>query len=186
MKNELWCNYSDLPSPSAYTQNNSDMKEAEDLGNGWSVTNHGGQPMGLTDNQHAIFVGRFQPLHNGHIALFRQKLDHGIPLLIMVRDLQPDERNPFTTEQTVAMLNKVFEGEKVKVMVIPDIESVNWGRGVGYELNEFVPPADLGAVSATAIRNGIKEGNDEWKTMVDSSIHGDIIKYLKENNLIVA
>jgi cytidyltransferase-like protein len=162
------------------------MKEAKDLGNGWSVTNHGGQPMGLTDNQHAIFVGRFQPLHNGHIALFRQKLDAGIPLLIMVRDLQPDERNPFTTEQTVAMLNKVFEGEKVTVMVIPDIESVNWGRGVGYELNEFVPPADLGAVSATAIRNGIKEGNDEWKTMVDSSIHGDIIMYLKENNLIVA
>jgi predicted nucleotidyltransferase len=62
---------------------------------------------------------------------------------------------------------------------------VNWGRGVGYELNEFVPPADLAAVSATAIRNGIKEGNDEWKAVVDESIHEDIIKYLKENNLIL-
>jgi adenylylsulfate kinase len=162
------------------------MKEAEDLGNGWSVTNHGGQPMGLTDNQHAIFVGRFQPLHNGHIALFRQKLDHGIPLLIMVRDLQPDERNPFTTEQTAAMLNKVFEGEKVKVMVIPDIESVNWGRGVGYELNEWVPNIEISSISATTIRNSIKSNTDDWKEMVDSSIHEDIIQYLKENNLIVA
>ena len=161
-------------------------KELKDLGNGWSVTNHGGQAMGLTDKQYAIFIGRFQPLHNGHIALFRQKLDAGIPLLIMVRDLQPDERNPFTTEQTVKMLKKVFKGQDVKVMIIPDIESVNWGRGVGYELNEFVPPADLGAVSATAIRNGIKDGNAEWKKMVDPIIHKDIIKYLKENNLIVA
>lgn len=161
-------------------------KELKDLGNGWSVTNHGGQPMGLTDNQHAIFVGRFQPLHNGHIALFRQKLDHGIPLLIMVRDLQPDERNPFTTEQTVAMLNKVFEGEKVKVMVIPDIESVNWGRGVGYELNEWIPNTEIASVSATTIRDSIKNDNNDWKKMVDPIIHKDVIKYLKENNLIVA
>lgn len=160
-------------------------KELKDLGNGWSVTNHGGQPMGLTEKQHAIFIGRFQPLHNGHISLFRQKLDAGVPLLIMVRDLQPDERNPFTTTQTVKMLKKVFKGQDVTVMVIPDIESVNWGRGVGYELNEFVPPSDLAAVSATSIRNGIKDGNDEWKKVVDSSIHKDVIKYLKENKLIL-
>jgi cytidyltransferase-like protein len=161
-------------------------KALKDLGNGWSVTNHGGQPMNLTEKPAAIFIGRFQPLHNGHVSLFRQKLDAGVPILIMVRDLVPDERNPFTTEQTVAMLEKVFEGEDATVMVIPDIESVNWGRGVGYELNEFVPPADLAAVSATAIRNGIKEGNDSWKSVVDESIHEDIIKYLKENNLILA
>lgn len=156
--------------------------ESKDLGNGWSVTNHGGQPMNLTEKPAAVFIGRFQPLHNGHIALFRQKLDAGVPILIMVRDLVPDDRNPFTTEQTVNMLNKVFEGQAAQVMVIPDIESVNWGRGVGYSLNEFVPPADLGAVSATAIRNGIKEGNDEWKSIVDKSIHEDVIKYLTENN----
>ena len=161
-------------------------RELVDLGNGWSVTNHGGQKMNLTDKQYAIFVGRFQPLHNGHIALFKQKLDAGIPLLIMVRDLQPDERNAFTTQQTVKMLKKVFKGQDVQVMIIPDIESVNWGRGVGYELNEFVPPADLGAVSATSIRNGIKEGNNDWKKVVDKSIHSDIIKYLKENKLILA
>ena len=72
--------------------------------------------------------------------------------------------------------------DKILLSIIPDIESVNWGRGVGYSLNEFVPPADLGAVSATAIRNGIKEGNDEWKSIVDKSIHEDVIKYLTENN----
>lgn len=153
--------------------------------NGWSVTNHGGQPMGLTNKQYAIFVGRFQPPHNGHIALFKQKLDAGVPVLIMIRDLQPDERNPFTTEQTAAMLLKIFEGQDVKVMIIPDIESVNWGRGVGYECNEWAPTADLGAVSATAIRTGIVENNDSWKSMVDEKIHTDVIEYLKINELLI-
>ena len=161
-------------------------KTLKDLGNGWSVTNHGGQPMNLTEKPAAIFVGRFQPLHNGHIELFNQKLNAGVPLLIMVRDLVPDERNPFTTEQTVSMLEKVFTGKPVKVMVIPDIESVNWGRGVGYELNEWSPNKELASISATAIRNSIKENTEDWKNVVDSSIHEDIIKYLKENNLILA
>jgi cytidyltransferase-like protein len=160
-------------------------KELKDLGNGWSVTNHGGQPMGLTEKQHAIFIGRFQPLHNGHISLFRQKLDAGVPLLIMVRDLQPDERNPFTTTQTVKMLKKVFKGQDVTVMVIPDIESVNWGRGVGYELNEWIPNIEISSISATAIRNSIKSNTDDWKEMVDSSIHEDIIQYLETNGLLV-
>ncbi len=151
----------------------------------WPVVNHGGKPMGLTNKQYAIFIGRWQPVHRGHIALFRQKLDAGVPVLIMVRDLQPDERNPFTTEQTVSMLEKIFEGEDVKVVIIPDIESVNWGRGVGYECNEWTPPADIAAVSATAIRNGIVENNDEWKNMVDEKIHADIIQYLKTNGLLL-
>ena len=151
----------------------------------WPVVNHGGKPMGLTNKQYAIFVGRFQPPHQGHIALFRQKLDAGVPVLIMVRDLQPDERNPFTTQQTVAMLEKIFDGEEVKVMIIPDIESVNWGRGVGYECNEWTPPSDIAAVSATAIRNGITENNDSWKSMVDEKIHDDIITYLKVNDLLI-
>ena len=65
-------------------------------------------------------------------------------------------------------------------MIIPDIESVNYGRGVGYEINEFQPPADSGAmfISATKIRESIKNGDDTWKTMVDDSLHSDIEGYL--------
>jgi phosphopantetheine adenylyltransferase len=160
-------------------------KEKKDLGNKWSVTNYGGESMNLTEKARACYVGRWQPCHIGHIALFRQKLDAGVPVLIMVRDLQPDERNPFTTQQTVSMLEKIFEGEEVKVMIIPDIESVNWGRGVGYECNEWIPNIEIAAVSATAIRNGIVENNDEWKNMVDEKIHEDIITYLKANDLLI-
>ena len=64
-------------------------------------------------------------------------------------------------------------------MVIPDIESVNWGRGVGYEMNEFFPPDNIGFISATKIRAAIGEGNDDWRKLVDESIQEDVVKYLK-------
>ena len=148
----------------------------------WKKINHGGDPTKNIDKKYAIFVGRYQPYHYGHIELIRQKLNEGIPALIMVRNIMPDERNPFTTEQTVCMIKKYHEvhGDDVEVMIIPDIESVNYGRGVGYEINEFQPPENSGAmfISATKIRHSIKSGDNSWKTMVDESLHQDIESYL--------
>jgi cytidyltransferase-like protein len=150
----------------------------------WVKNNHGGSPTKNKDKKYAIFVGRYQPYHYGHIELIKQKLNDGVPCLIMVRDIEPDEKNPFTTDQTVNMIEKYHKskGDDVKVMVIPDIESINYGRGVGYEINEYKPPKDSGAmfISATKIRESIKNGNDDWKTMVDLSLHKDIIDYLTD------
>jgi adenylylsulfate kinase len=97
----------------------------------------------------AMFVGRWQPFHNGHKWLISQKLDEGVPVLICVRDIPPDDKNPFTTEETIDMLETAYEGQDVVVMSIPDIESVNYGRGVGYGIIEHVPPKDVGFISAT-------------------------------------
>jgi len=146
----------------------------------WSKTNHGGNPTTNKDKKRAIFIGRYQPYHAGHLSLVQQKLNVGIPALIMVRDIEPDEKNPFTTEQTVSMIRKYHEakGDDVQVMIIPDIESVNYGRGVGYEINEYIPPKDLAWVSATKIRESITNGDDSWKEMVDESIQSDVEKYL--------
>ena len=148
----------------------------------WNKKNHGGEPTKNKDKKYAIFVGRYQPYHYGHIELIKQKLELGIPALILVRDIEPDERNPFTAEQTVRMIRKYHEskGDDVKVIIIPDIESVNYGRGVGYEINEYEPPQDSGAmfISASKIRESISKGNDDWKKMVDASLHSDIEDYL--------
>ena len=148
----------------------------------WDKVNHGGEPTKNKDKKYAIFVGRYQPYHFGHIELIQQKLNEGIPALIMVRDIEPDEKNPFTTEETVDMIRKYHDanGDDVKVMIIPDIESVNFGRGVGYEINEFTPPDNIGFISATKIRESIKVGDDTWKTMVDESIQEDVVRYLTE------
>jgi len=146
----------------------------------WDKVNHGGNPTTNKDKKYAIFVGRYQPYHYGHISLIEQKLNEGIPALIMVRDIEADEKNPFTTDQTIDMIETYHKskGQDVVVMKIPDIESVNYGRGVGYEINEFTPPDNIGFISATKIRNSINEGNEDWRDMVDESIQQKVVGYL--------
>tara|TARA_B100001540_G_scaffold82811_1_gene74469 strand:+ start:5617 stop:6084 length:468 start_codon:yes stop_codon:yes gene_type:complete len=148
----------------------------------WDVKNHGGNPTTNQSKKYAIFIGRYQPYHQGHISLIMQKINQGIPALIMVRDIEPDTKNPFTTEQTVDMIRKYHaaHGHDVQVLIIPDMESVNFGRGVGYEINEFSPPENIGWISATKIRDSIKEGNNNWRELVDESIQSDVEKYLLE------
>ena len=49
-------------------------------------------------------------------------------------------------------MSDLIKLNSVKVIVIPDIESVNYGRGVGYDIIEHVPPKRVGDISATEIR----------------------------------
>ena len=109
----------------------------------------------------ALFIGRWQPIHDGHRWLFNQKLEQGIPILIAVRDTPVSDSNPFTTEQVIENLEKEYSEQvgngTVKIISIPDIESMNYGRGVGYEINEFVPPEDIETISATKIREEMKK-----------------------------
>jgi cytidyltransferase-like protein len=127
-----------------------------------------------------MFIGRFQPFHNGHKWLISNQLAEGVPVLIAVRDIPPDEKNPFTTRQTIEMIREVYKEQPVEVISIPDILGVNYGRGVGYEINEFVPPDDVERISATSIREGIKTGDDSWKDIVDPKIHDLVVEYLTE------
>tara|TARA_Y100001934_G_C11653735_1_gene451218 strand:- start:21 stop:362 length:342 start_codon:yes stop_codon:yes gene_type:complete len=109
----------------------------------------------------ALFIGRWQPLHPGHKWLFNQKLEKNIPILIAVRDTPVNDSNPFSTEEVISNVEKEYQSEvdsgMVKVISIPDIESVNYGRGVGYEINEFVPPKGIGDISATELRKNLKK-----------------------------
>lgn len=132
----------------------------------------------MTSKKRALFIGRWQPLHNGHKWLIDQRLSKDIPVLICVRDIPPDSKNPFTTDQTIEMLRAAYKDCDVSVMAIPDIESVNYGRGVGYEIIEHVPPPDVGFVSATSIRKLIKDGDESWKQNVDKKIWNLVTNYL--------
>ena len=108
-----------------------------------------------------LFIGRWQPIHDGHRWLFNQKLEQDIPILIAVRDTSVSDSNPFSTEQVVENLEKEYTKEvgngMVKIISIPDIESVNYGRGVGYEINEYTPSEDISKISATEIRKNLKK-----------------------------
>ena len=64
-------------------------------------------------------------------------------------------------------------GDAVQAMIIPDIESVNYGRGVGYEVNEFGPPEDIKAISGTDLRRKVREGGD-WREFIHPSLWGHV------------
>jgi len=111
-------------------------------------------------HQYSMFVGRWQPLHSGHQWLFNQALEEGKNVLICIRDVEPDDKNPFSPEQVKNDIENFYQdyvqSGRVKVMIIPDIESINYGRGVGYDIIEHVPPAEISDISATKIREGLK------------------------------
>lgn len=99
----------------------------------------------------AFFLGRWQPCHLAHEWLIRQKLDADIPCHVQIRDIVPDEQNPFTTDQTIEILKAAFTGEDVTFQKVPDCESINWGRGVGYETNDHGECPIVG-ISGTKVR----------------------------------
>jgi adenylylsulfate kinase len=114
-------------------------------------------------NQYAMFIGRWQPLHLGHQALFQEALNQGKNLLICIREGEVNEKNPFTAEEVKKTVEDTYallvNSGIIKVMVIPDICSVEFGRGVGYDIIEHIPPTEIAEVSATKIREQLrKEG----------------------------
>jgi len=129
-------------------------------------------------SKRALFIGRWQPFHKGHEWLINQKLTLGTPCLVAIRDIPPDEKNPLSAEQVKTILEKRYEDDDVLITILPDIESVNWGRGVGYETLEHQPPADVGWVSATKIRAAHSAGDESWKEYVPESVQDLILKYL--------
>ena len=109
------------------------------------------------EGQSAMFVGRWQPLHKGHQELFKRAMDEGKNILICIRDIQPDEKNPFTAQQVLENIIEFYQNEpRVKVMIIPDICSIEFGRGVGYDIIEHIPPTEIGEISATKIREQLR------------------------------
>ena len=106
--------------------------------------------------KYSMFIGRWQPWHNGHRWLIDQRLNEGKNVLICVREVSKDDKNPYNPIAVKANveneLKDLIESKRVKVIIIPDIESVNYGRGVGYDIIEHVPPSQIGEISATKIR----------------------------------
>ena len=126
-----------------------------------------------------LFIGRFQSPHKGHQAIFDEYLSKNEPILIAIRDVIPDENNPLPAFQVQRLWEEIYEDNGlVQIMIIPDIKSVNYGRGVGYEVKEIHANSDITAISATDIRNRIKAGDDSWKEFVDEKIHNLLHRFI--------
>ena len=112
--------------------------------------------------KYSFFAGRWQPLHKGHLWLINERLKKGFNVWLGIRDVKPDEKNPWTAQEILEMLKEgelkelIKEG-KVLPTIIPDIESINYGRGVGYDIIEHIPPQDIKEISATKIREQLRK-----------------------------
>ena len=129
----------------------------------WTKKVHVESSLERKDGQFAMFVGRWQPLHLGHQALFQKALDEGKNVLICVRDGQVNDKNPFypreVADKIEAHYADLISQGRIKVMIIPDICSIEFGRGVGYDIIEHIPPTEVAEISATKIREEMrKEG----------------------------
>ena len=110
---------------------------------------------------YSLFIGRWQPWHAGHQWLIDQRLKEGKNVCIAIRDVETDENQPWQAEYIKGLLidrfAKEIQSERIKVIIIPDIESVNYGRGVGYEIIEHEPPEQIKRISATEIRSNMRK-----------------------------
>jgi cytidyltransferase-like protein len=127
----------------------------------WEKKVHVSSSMAKKEGRFSAFIGRWQPLHEGHKQLFQQVLDEGGNVLIMIRDIQPDEKNPYTAAEVYVTISDFYidliKAGRVKVMKIPDISSVDFGRGVGYDIVEWIPPSEVAEISATKVREQLKK-----------------------------
>jgi len=115
--------------------------------------------------KYSMFIGRWQPWHKGHRWLIDNRLKQDKNVLICIREVDKSDSNPYNPMEVKANIEKelaeLIKVNKVKVIIIPDIESINYGRGVGYDIIEHVPPKQIGDISATKIRKKLfKKGKE--------------------------
>ena len=114
-----------------------------------------------TEKKYSVFFGRWQPFHKGHYWLINERLKEGKNVWVAIRDVKPDEKNPWTAQEILKNLsielNDLIEEGKILLSIVPDIESLNYGRGVGYDVIEHVPPKEIGDISATSIREQMRK-----------------------------
>ena len=114
------------------------------------------------NNKHptAQMLGRWQPWHEGHQKLFEETLKKTGQVNIMVRDVKGVDDNPFdfeTVKKNIEdRLNPEFEGQ-FKIMLVPNITNICYGRGVGYKIEEIVLDEETQKISATKIRAKMRE-----------------------------
>ena len=103
-------------------------------------------------------LGRWQPWHDGHTALFKKALEKTGQVCIMVRDVQGVDDNPFDFSEIalnirdeLAKHGYTMQKEYI-VMQVPNITNISYGRGVGYTFTEHDLGKEIHDISATKIR----------------------------------
>ena len=101
-------------------------------------------------------LGRWQPWHDGHRALFERLIARTGQVVIQIRDVQGWQgSNPFEVEKVKSFIRRdldpIYQGQ-YEIQVVPNIVHIGWGRGVGYTSGEETFEETITDISATKIR----------------------------------
>lgn len=121
-------------------------------------------------------LGRWQPWHDGHTALFKKALLETGQVCIQIRDVggivgqdagagrtATQDDNPFDLEQVKIKIIDALSKEGFKynyeyiIMLVPNIVDISYGRGVGYTFTQHDLGEDIHNISATKIREKLRE-----------------------------
>ena len=108
--------------------------------------------------KYSLFIGKWQPFHKGHEWLIEQRLKLGKNILIGIREIENPKYSPSDIKMKVFRLfpTEVNIGT-IDFIELPDIESINYGRDVGYDIIEHIPPKEIKEISGTKIRKEIEK-----------------------------
>ena len=116
-----------------------------------------------------LLLGRWQPWHDGHLALFERALAKTGQVVIQVRDVEGSsggegqDDNPFTFEEISKdiaeklLLSGYRVNEDFIIQIVPNITNITYGRGVGYKIEEESFSSDIESISATKIRKDLRD-----------------------------
>ncbi len=116
-----------------------------------------------------LLLGRWQPWHDGHLALFERALAKTGQVVIQVRDVEGSSGgdgqndNPFSYEEIYKDIAEklLSSGYKIKedfdIQLVPNITNITYGRGVGYSIEQESFDSDIESISATKIRKCLRD-----------------------------
>jgi predicted ABC-type ATPase len=104
-------------------------------------------------------LGRWQPWHDGHRALFERAIAKTGQVCIMIRDCQGWQgSNPFEIEKVKAFIKRdldpIYQGQ-YEIQVVPNIVNITYGRDVGYKIEQESFDETIHSISATKIRKDL-------------------------------
>ena len=108
----------------------------------------------------AQMLGRWQPFHDGHYALFEDVIKKTGQVYIQVRNVHGVDDNPFDFKYVKSKISERLElkyKNRFKIILVPNITNICYGRGVGYKIEEIILPKKIQKISATKIRKKMRK-----------------------------
>ena len=107
-------------------------------------------------------LGRWQPWHDGHTALFKRALAKHGQVALLVRDMPLTDDNPWQVDkicENIEIALAEYAG-KFRCYPVPNIMNITYGRGVGYKIEEEVLDEATQEIRATKIREQMRKDGE--------------------------